>query len=86
MRLQLRFFASLRETLGPGETLEWSPLPEAATAGALRQFLRGRSQAHADALAPARAVRVAVDQAMAHDTTPLHDGAEVAFFPPVTGG
>jgi molybdopterin synthase sulfur carrier subunit len=86
MKLQLRYFASLRETLGPGETLEWSPPAEAATAGALRQFLRARSQAHEQALAPGRAVRVAVDQAMAHDTTPLHDGAEVAFFPPVTGG
>ena len=25
-------------------------------------------------------------QAMATPATPLHDGAEVAFFPPVTGG
>jgi molybdopterin synthase sulfur carrier subunit len=86
MKLQLRYFASLRETLGPGEALEWSPPAEAATAGALRQFLRARSQAHEQALAPGRAVRVAVDQSMAHDMTPLHDGAEVAFFPPVTGG
>jgi molybdopterin synthase sulfur carrier subunit len=86
MKLQLRYFASLREALGPGETLEWSPPEAAATAGALRQFLRERSDSHAQALAPGRAVRVAVDQTMAHDATPLHDGAEVAFFPPVTGG
>jgi molybdopterin synthase sulfur carrier subunit len=31
-------------------------------------------------------VRAAVDQAMAADDAPLHEDAEVAFFPPVTGG
>jgi len=85
MKLDLRYFASLREALGPGETMEWTAA-EAPTAGALRESLRARSDAHAEALAPGRAVRVAVDQAMAGDATPLHDGAEVAFFPPVTGG
>jgi len=85
VKLHLRFFASLREALGPGETIEWTAT-EAPTAGALRQWLRERSPAHALALAPDRAVRVAVDQTMAGDATPLHDGEEVAFFPPVTGG
>jgi molybdopterin synthase sulfur carrier subunit len=37
-------------------------------------------------LARTRAVRVALDQAMADESSALHDGAEVAFFPPVTGG
>jgi molybdopterin synthase sulfur carrier subunit len=31
-------------------------------------------------------VRCAVDQVMADDDTSLADGAELAFFPPVTGG
>jgi molybdopterin synthase sulfur carrier subunit len=31
-------------------------------------------------------IRAAVDQAMARPDAALHDGAEVAFFPPVTGG
>ncbi|MFL6681544.1 MAG: MoaD/ThiS family protein, partial [Burkholderiaceae bacterium] len=44
------------------------------------------SPAHAQALAPGRAVRVAVDQALADESATLRDGAEVAFFPPVTGG
>ncbi len=57
-----------------------------ATTGALRAWLRSQSEAHARALAPGRAVRVAVDQTLADDATPLHEGAEVAFFPPVTGG
>ena len=86
MKLQLRYFASLREALGPGETLEWSPPETAATAGALRHFLRARSDVHEQALAPGRAVRVAVDQTLADESATLRDGAEVAFFPPVTGG
>ena len=85
MRLTLKYFASLREDLGPGGTLDWQPEGE-PTAAALRAWLRSQSDAHAQALAPGRAVRVAVDQALADEATPLRDGAEVAFFPPVTGG
>lgn len=83
MKLNVRYFASLREALGPGETVE---LPAPATVGALRAHLVARGGRHADALAPGRAVRCALDQAMADASTPLADGAEVAFFPPVTGG
>jgi len=85
LKLNLKYFASLREALGPGESLDWTPAAE-ASAGALRAWLRARSPAHDEALAPGRAVRVAIDQVMADEATPLHDGAEVAFFPPVTGG
>jgi molybdopterin synthase sulfur carrier subunit len=40
----------------------------------------------AKALAEGAAVRVAIDQSVALPATLLHEGAEVAFFPPVTGG
>ena len=85
MRLTLKYFASLREALGAGGPLQWTPDTE-PTAGALRAWLCAQSPAHAQALAPGRAVRVAIDQALADEATPLRDGAEVAFFPPVTGG
>ncbi len=85
MKITLKYFASLREALGPGDTLDWQPAAE-PTAAALRGWLRSQSDAHAQALAPGRAVRVAVDQVLADEATPLRDGAEVAFFPPVTGG
>ena len=85
MRITLKYFASLREALGPGGTLEWAPDGE-PTAAALRAWLRAQSDAHALALAPGRAVRVAVDQALVDESASLRDGAEVAFFPPVTGG
>ena len=44
------------------------------------------SVALAEALAPGRAVRMALNQVLSDETALLTDGAEVAFFPPVTGG
>lgn len=85
MKLTLKYFASLREALGPGGALDWQPAGE-PTAAALRAWLRAQSQAHDQALAPGRGVRVAINQSLADESTPLRDGAEVAFFPPVTGG
>lgn len=83
LSVRLRYFASLREALGPGETLAFdAPL----TVGELRDRLIDRSPAHAAALARGRALRVALDQTMADESALLHDGAELAFFPPVTGG
>lgn len=83
MKIDLRYFASIREALGQtGESVETS----AATLGALRDELIARGGPYAQALARGRAVRMALDQMMADESTALHEGAEVAFFPPVTGG
>ena len=83
MKVQVRYFASLREALGPGETVE---IASPATLGGLRDLLLARGGRHAEALARTRAVRSALDQVMADEDAALVDGAEVAFFPPVTGG
>lgn len=83
--LNVRYFASLREALGVQERVEL-PAGQAATVATLRDALLARSGRHAELLARGRAVRCAVDQQMAEESTPLRDGAEVAFFPPVTGG
>ncbi|KPF50744.1 molybdenum cofactor biosynthesis protein MoaD [beta proteobacterium AAP121] len=83
MKIQVRYFAALREALGPQETLE---LPAGSTLGALRDQLIASSPRHAELLARGRALRGAINQAMADDSTPVPEGAEVAFFPPVTGG
>ncbi|MDB5759194.1 MAG: moaD [Burkholderia sp.] len=85
MNIQLRFFASIREALGAShETLALPP--GVATVGDLRAFLRERGEAWAAALAPGRSLRMACNQLMADEATPLTEGCEVAFFPPVTGG
>ncbi len=83
MKLQVRYFASLREALGATEAVD---LPEGATLGALRDTLLARGGRHAEVLSRGRAVRCALNQAMSDESAVLHNGAEVAFFPPVTGG
>ncbi len=83
--VKVLFFARLREDLGCAEVdLD---LPQGvATVAALQAHLVSRGGAWKDALAQARAVRVAVNQDMAHPGTAVKSGDEVAFFPPVTGG
>ncbi len=83
LRVQVRYFASLREALGAGESVE---IASGATVGSLRDTLVARGGEHGRLLARGRAVRCALQQAMADEGAVLHDGAEVAFFPPVTGG
>ena len=83
MKIQVRYFASIREALGPGETIE---LPAGATVAAARDALIARGLAHAGALARGRALRSALNQALCDESAALADGAELAFFPPVTGG
>ncbi len=85
MQIQLKFFASLREAVGTGsETLV---LPAGVnTAGQVQELLRARGGVWADALAEGRALRIAVNQQMADPSTPVAEGGELAFFPPVTGG
>ena len=83
MIVKLRYFASIREAIG---TSRESADTKAATLGALREELIARGGAYAEALARGRAVRVALNQTMSDEGAALIDGAEVGFFPPVTGG
>ena len=83
MKIQVRYFASLREHIGTAS--EWVET-SAQRVTDLRQQLMERGGVYADALASHRPVRVAVNQVMALDNTALQEGCEVAFFPPVTGG
>ena len=83
MKITVRYFAAIREVLGQGEAVVAS---DGDTVGVLRDGLIARGAPHATALARGRALRCAVDQTLCDESTPLHDGAEVAFFPPVTGG
>jgi molybdopterin synthase sulfur carrier subunit len=83
MNIRVRYFASVREAVGQGsESLQ----TRSETLGALRDELIARGEPYASALARGKAVRMAVDQVMGDDAAVLHEGCEVAFFPPVTGG
>ena len=81
--ITVRYFASLREALGASERVE---LAAGSTLGQLRDALVERGGRHAELLARGRALRCALNQVMADEATPVSAGAEVSFFPPVTGG
>jgi molybdopterin synthase sulfur carrier subunit len=82
MSVRILYFAGLKEALGrAGESIDLPP--DIATAGALREWLAGDGRG---ALASAKNLRCAVNQAMAGPDAPVRDGDEIAFFPPVTGG
>lgn len=83
MKITVRYFASVRETIGQGsEQIDTA----AASLAALRDELIARSPAYAEALARGKSVRMALNQVMSDESAALTDGCEVAFFPPVTGG
>ena len=81
--ITVRYFAALREALGTSEQVS---LPAGSTLGQLRDALIARGAPHDAVLKRGRALRCALNQVMADETTPVPAGAEVAFFPPVTGG
>ena len=79
------YFARLREALGTAS--EELALPESVIdLAGLRQALISRGGAWAQELSETKRIRAAVNQEMASPDTPVNDGDEVAFFPPVTGG
>lgn len=77
MSIRIHYFASLRETMGrSGEEIHGEGI---RTVAELWKVLNeGRAL-------PDR-VLCAVNQQHASSETEVHDGDEVAFFPPVTGG
>ena len=83
MKVRVRYFASIREALGEGESIE---MRAGATVREVRDQLIASSPVHAIALARGKALRCALNQALCEESAVLAADAEVAFFPPVTGG
>jgi molybdopterin synthase sulfur carrier subunit len=82
MKLQLRYFASLREAIGLAqEVIE----TEANTVDQVRRELLSKGPQY-QCLQHDKSVRMALNQVMVNETALLEDNAELAFFPPVTGG
>jgi len=84
--VRLVFLARLREAFGNADESLQLPAEAPATVDTVLDALRARGGAWAAELAPGRAVRVAVNHAMAKPGDAVRDGDEVALFPPVTGG
>ena len=85
MKLHVLYFAALRERVGRSEETVDAP-EDIATVAQLREWLARRGEPWKEAFAQTRQVRAAVDKTMVDGPHALHEGAEVAFFPPVTGG
>ena len=83
MNIHILYFASLREQLA---TASEQLKTDAATVGELLRILCARGPQWQQALCDNPHLQMAVDQTVAQPDTPLRDGVEVAFFPPVTGG
>jgi molybdopterin synthase sulfur carrier subunit len=83
--MKVVYFAWVRSKIGRAEE-QLDPPPEVRDVAGLVAWLRTLSPAHAEALADAGAVRVAVNQDYARASDPVRPGDEIALFPPVTGG
>ena len=83
MKVQVHYFASIREALGEGESID---MHQGATVREVRDQLIASSPVHAIALARGKALRCALNQALCDESSVITAGAELAFFPPVTGG
>ena len=79
------YFARLKEALGKGSE-EFALPGGVGDLASVRAALIARGGAWARELSGDRPIRAAVNQEMASSDTPVKDGDEVAFFPPVTGG
>jgi len=85
MNIKLRYFASVRETLDISH--EKATIPDGVTTvGAIRAHLAARGGIWDEALGGSKPLRMAYNQAMCGPEQVVEAGAEVAFFPPVTGG
>lgn len=81
MRITIRYFAIVRETLGRGD--ETRDIPDGSTAGAVLDLI-GRDSPNVARLLPA--LMVMVNQEYATRGQVLHEGDELALIPPVSGG
>lgn len=85
MTLKILYFASLADALNKREeTLELTK--ETCTVDDIKSILSQRGDIWVEKIAKQKNLLSAVNQKMSDENTPLKDGDELAFFPPVTGG
>jgi molybdopterin synthase sulfur carrier subunit len=83
--MTMLYFAWVREMVGTDR--EAVVVPDGVeTVSALLDWLAGRSDGHAAALADRSRIRVALDDDYVQPEALIAGAREVAIFPPVTGG
>jgi molybdopterin synthase sulfur carrier subunit len=81
----LRYFAWVRERAGVGEETVALP-PSLTTMGDVVAWLSGRDERFAAAFAKPDVIRIARNKVHVGPDAPVAGAAEIAFFPPITGG
>ncbi len=81
MRINVRLFARLRDIVGAGEIAR--QVPDGATVRSVWDELTGEFP---DLGAYRETISAAVNAEYSRMDAPVHDGDEVAFLPPVSGG
>jgi sulfur-carrier protein len=83
--MKLRYFAWVRERIGkPEEDIE---VPVGVgTVGELVAWLSARGEEYAYAFENPKVIRAAIDRTHVRPDASLKGAAEIAFFPPMTGG
>ncbi len=83
--MKVRYFAWVRERVGKAEE-EIEPPGGIATVGELMNWLAGKGEEYAHAFENPQVIRAAIDRSHVRPDTRIDGAAEIAFFPPMTGG
>lgn len=85
MAMKLVYFAWVRERIGTA-TEEVDLPDDIATVSGLLDWLKARGGGYAAALEHSKVIRVAIDREHVDHSAKLAGAAEIALFPPMTGG
>ncbi len=83
--MKLIYFAWVRERVGKTEE-QIDPPAGVATVGELMAWLARRGEEYAHAFDNPKVIRAAIDRSHVRADAKIEGAAEIAFFPPMTGG
>lgn len=83
--MKLIYFAWVRERVGKTEE-QIDPPAGVATVGELMAWLARRGEEYAHAFDNPKVIRAAIDRSHVRADAKIDGAAEIAFFPPMTGG
>jgi sulfur-carrier protein len=83
--VKVRYFAWVRERVGKAEE-EIDPPAGIVTVGELVDWLAAQGEEYAHAFDNPKVIRAAIDRRHVRGNANIEGAAEIAFFPPMTGG
>ena len=83
--MKVKYFAWVRERIGKSEEMI-EPPPSVRTIADLIAWLSGQGETYAYAFEKPKVIRAAIDHAHVKPDAAIAGAAEIAFFPPMTGG